>query len=242
MTRDKAQKRAIRQRMAETGERYTTARHYHLDLHHETENSAAAIETDMPELSPPEPEGLPPRVADPGVSDAAVANATGKVWDEWLALLDAWGARARSHPEIARYVNEEFGVSGWWAQSIAVGYERARGMRALHQHSDGYTVSVSKTVAVPVATLYHAVVTAAERDRWLEPGALRLRTAQPDRSARFDVIANDTRLSVYFLAKDDAKSSVQIQHERLPGANDVEVWRAHWKAALERLAAILSVG
>ena len=103
-------------------------------------------------------------------------------------------------------------------------------------------VSVSKTVAVPVATLSHAVVTTAERDRWLEPGALRLRTAQPNRSARFDVIANDTRLSVYFLAKDDAKSSVQFQHERLPGANDVEVWRAYWKAALERLAAILSVG
>jgi hypothetical protein len=33
MTKDNAQKQAIRARMAKTGERYTTARHYLLDLH-----------------------------------------------------------------------------------------------------------------------------------------------------------------------------------------------------------------
>ena len=33
MTKDKAQKRAIRARMDKTGERYTTARHSMLDLH-----------------------------------------------------------------------------------------------------------------------------------------------------------------------------------------------------------------
>ena len=33
MTKDKAQKQAVRTRMAKTGERYTTARHYLLDLH-----------------------------------------------------------------------------------------------------------------------------------------------------------------------------------------------------------------
>ena len=33
MTKDKAQKQAIRARMTKTGERYTTARHYLLDLH-----------------------------------------------------------------------------------------------------------------------------------------------------------------------------------------------------------------
>ena len=33
MTKDKAQKQAVRARMAKTGERYSTARHYLLDLH-----------------------------------------------------------------------------------------------------------------------------------------------------------------------------------------------------------------
>ena len=37
MTKDKAQKQAIRARMAKTGERYTTARHYLLDLHRQEE-------------------------------------------------------------------------------------------------------------------------------------------------------------------------------------------------------------
>ena len=38
MTTNKAQKRAIRARMDKTGEAYTTARHYLLDLHHESQD------------------------------------------------------------------------------------------------------------------------------------------------------------------------------------------------------------
>ena len=98
MTRNKAQKRAVRVRMAKTGERYTTARHYHLDLHR--------TEPTEPMDTPAEPEPpvavLPPRVAEPGMSDEAVQRGTGKTWDEWLVLLDGWGAAERTHPEIAR--------------------------------------------------------------------------------------------------------------------------------------------
>lgn len=38
MTQDKAEKAAIRARMAQTGERYTTARHYLLDQHLSPDN------------------------------------------------------------------------------------------------------------------------------------------------------------------------------------------------------------
>ena len=40
MTKDNAQKQAIRARMAKTGERYTTARHYLLDLHRQEQANA----------------------------------------------------------------------------------------------------------------------------------------------------------------------------------------------------------
>jgi len=106
-------------------------------------------------------------VQNPGMSDAALRRGTGRGWNEWLTLLDAWGGASKTHPEIATYLNEVHGVDGWWAQGVTVGYERARGMRAVGQLPDGYGTSASKTVAVPVARLYEAFVDPALRARWL---------------------------------------------------------------------------
>lgn len=255
MTRDKALKRATRSRMSKTGERYTTARHYALDLHRNQQDVAAgAVLADR--LALPEADAvssgnsgillaesplaltLPSRIAEPGVSDAAVQRATGKAWDEWLALLDAWGALQKTHPEIARYVQETFGISGWWAQNVTVGYERARGMRALHERPDGFSVNASKTFPVGAGRLFAAFLDGEERNRWLDGLALRTRSSQPIRSARFDVLPGETRLNVTFVAKGPEKSAAQLQQE----PDEVERWRAIWKARLARLAAYLGDG
>ena len=234
MTKNKAQKGAVRERMAKTGERYAAARHYLLDQH-----LLPPTEPDPePEKGPaPEPAALPPRVAEPGMSDASLQRGTGKTWDEWFVLLDAWGAAERTHAEIARHLSEEHGVPGWWAQGVTVGYERARGMRAFHERPDGFSVSATKTVPVPVERLFAAFVDERIRDEWLESGTLRLRTSQPNRSARFDVLADGTRLQVNFTAKGEAKASAALQHEKLRSTDDIEAWRAFWKARLERLTA-----
>ncbi len=233
MTRDKAQKRAIRARMAKTGERYTTARHYyHLDQHLVPPTDI----TTEPDALDPRPAELPPRSAEPGMSDAAIRRGTGKTWDEWSQVLDGWGATGRTHAEIARHLANEHGLRGWWAQSVTVGYERARGARAVHQLPDGFSVNASKTFPVPVERLFAAFVEEAARDEWLEPGMLRLRTSQANRSARFDVPVNGTRLQVNFAAKGDAKSSAALQHVKLPSQEEIETWRAFWKERLSRLA------
>lgn len=251
MTKHKAQKRAIRARMDKTGERYTTARLYLLDLHRAEQDgpegpdeSAAAALDAVPEqsadLAASEPTGLPPRVAEPGLSDAAIRKATGKGWDEWFALLDAWGGTKHSHPDIARHVADAHGVDGWWAQSVTVGYERARGMRALHERPDGFSMSASKTFPVPVERLFAAFVEPEERERWLEAVALRNRTSQPHKSARFDVLPGETRLNATFIAKGPEKAVVQLQQERLAGAEDVTRWKAVWKEQLAVLADFLT--
>jgi hypothetical protein len=257
MTQNKAQKRAIRARMAKTGERYTTARHFHLDLHHaqnghdgddslggEPPNDVDIATIDQPPAVDPvesatEP-SLPSRVAEPGVSDAAVLRATGKDWDSWLALLDAWGGTTHSHAEIARYLYETHAIDGWWAQNVTVGYERARGMRAVHERPDGFSGSVSKTFPVPVERLFTAFVNAEEREGWLGAIELRTRTSQPNKSARFDVLPEGGRLAVYFIARGTEKASAQLQQERLPDAEAVECWKSLWKEQLGRLAAYLS--
>ena len=263
MTKDKAQKQAIRDRMAKTGEHYTTARHYLLDLHRQQggANSHALSSSDeqpdaagpassfgdavaVPSLArdaaPAMETALPPRMAEPGVSDAAVQRATGKSWDEWFALLDAWDGTTHNHTDIARHVCETYGIDGWWAQSVTVGYERARGMRALHERPDGFSMNASKTFPVPVERLFAAFVEHDKRERWLEAVELRLRTHQPPRSARFDVLPGETRLAITFVAKGSEKAAAQLQQDRLADAEDVARWKVLWKEQLALLASYLT--
>jgi hypothetical protein len=213
MTEDKARKRSIRKRMAKTGERYTAARRH---------------------LTPTQEP-----LADLPVSDASVRRGTGKGWDEWFRILDEWGATSHDHTKIARHVNTELGVDGWWAQSVTVGYERARGMRAPNQRPEGFEVSVSKTVALPAMEAWRAFVEPGRRKTWLDlPLRMRTGTRTVGRSARFDVPSEGTRVNAYFDAKGDDRSVVTVTHVKLADAADVAAHRADWKARLGRLAAM----
>ena len=231
MTTDKARKRAVRTRMTKTGERYAAARR-----HVVREAASPAIAAPPAPATLPE---LPPRVADPGMSEEGITSRTGRGWDDWFRILDAWDGTGRTHPEIARHLREEHGVDGWWAQGITVGYERARGMRAVHETTRGFEVSVTKTVSATPEQLWHAVIDPAGRDAWLEPGVLRRRagTGVEHRSARFDVVADGSRVLVTLTGKDDGRTSVTLTNEHLPGADAIEPARARWRAGLARLAA-----
>ncbi len=215
MTEDKARKRAIRTRMAKTGERYSAARRH---------------------VVQPE-EGFDADVLPQ--TDAAVREHTGKGWRDWFRILDRWGARERTHGEIATHLREEHGVAGWWAQAITLGYERARGMRAKYEHATGFAVSVSKTIGVDADRLYAAFTEARRRGRWLEPGTLRVRTTQKGRTARFDFRDGSSRILASFDPKGRSKTTVTVAHERLPDADAVEELRSFWRERLARLAEVL---
>ena len=94
-------------------------------------------------------------------------------------------------------------------------YERARGLRAVGERPDGFSITASKTVAVPVDRLYDAFVDESLRQQWLPDGELSERTADKPKSARFDWGDGETRVIVSFDAKDEAKSTVALAHERL---------------------------
>lgn len=64
-----------------------------------------------------------------GISDETVIAKTGKATEEWNTILDGWDAPSKGHPAIARYLEQEHGLSGWWAQTVTVRYEYARGLR-----------------------------------------------------------------------------------------------------------------
>lgn len=226
MTTEKARKRAVRTRMAKTGERYAAARR------HIVAADPPASATGLPPL--------PPRVADPGMTEATIAAGSGKGWDHWFRLLDAWGAAERSHTDIARFVRDENGIDGWWAQAVAVGYERARGLRARHQTTRGFEVSVSKTIPASRDEVWAAILEPRRRRRWLEPGDLgsRRRAGPVGRSATFDVPSDGTRVAIAIESRADGRSTVTATREGLAGAQDVETQRHRWREHLERLAAL----
>jgi uncharacterized protein YndB with AHSA1/START domain len=113
-------------------------------------------------------------------------------------------------------------------------------MRAKYQTLAGsFQVSVSKTFQIGVGKLFKAFTESTERNTWLEPGMLEVRTTLKDRSARFDFRDGTSRLVAYFDPKDRSKTTVTVQHELLPSAAAVEEMRGMWKEHLKRLSKVL---
>jgi hypothetical protein len=152
-----------------------------------------------------------------------------------VQALDALNASAMTHTEIARHVHERFGVPGWWSQSVAVGYERIRGLREKGQSRGGtYEVSKSKTVPVAIADLWAAFAPAARR-RWLGDVALTVRKATPEKTMRV-TWPDGTSVELFFWKKGAAKSQISLAHRKLATRADAEKARAFWG---ERLSALV---
>jgi hypothetical protein len=217
MTRQKSFKRLVRARMEKTGESYSAARASLLA-------ADQAKATEGPTLT---------------MSDDAIRRRTGHGWEHWFDLLDEWGVTEGSHTDAATWLREQQNTGGWNAQAIVVSYERARGLRAVGEHADGFTVTASKTVAVPVERLYEAFVDESLRREWLPDAELRERTATKPKSARFDWDGGDTRVVVGFEAKGDAKSTASLAHEKLPDAAAAERMKSFWRERVTALKEVL---
>jgi uncharacterized protein YndB with AHSA1/START domain len=178
----------------------------------------------------------------PPIGDAALQAKTGKTWNEWLACLDAAGARELDHKGIVAILDQQFGVPGWWCQMVTVGYEQARGRREKHQKVDGYTANVSRTIGVPVGTLYAAWADATMRRRWLQDADCVVRKANPDKSLRITWIDGKTSVDVYLTARGAERSQVAVQHTKLQDRDEVARLKAYWAEQLDHLVRLLQGG
>ena len=218
MPRNKDLKRLVRARMRKTGEAYTAARAQIL--------KKSRAKTDYATLA--------------GVSDRAIKDRTGYTWERWVRALDYHGAEQMSHRDIAALVRTEYKVDGWWAQTVTVGYERIKGLRARGQRRDGtYEATKSRTFNVPVTTLFDAWADARVRRRWLNGESVKVRTATAPKSMRLDW--NDHGIvAVGFTAKGKSKSSVAVQHTKLPDRETADRLKKYWSERLDRLGEVLA--
>ena len=204
MTQQRSFKRLVRNRMEKTGESYTAARAMLL----------AAAEP-APWLA---------------TSDEAIRERTGRGWEEWFDVLDSWGALGMKHRDIARRVATELEIDplAWNAQAITASYERTRGLRVAGQKEDGFSITASKTIGVPIERLYDAFFATAD-DR------LRERTVTRPLRARFDWGDDGSRVHVTFDASSETKSRIVVEHARLADADEAERMKTFWRERLTEL-------
>ena len=219
MTKQRTFKRRVRARMAKTGESYTAARRMLIAAGDRPDPTSIAFE--------------------PPFSETKLTEATGRGWQQWFELLDRWDAVVKPHKQIARWLMAEHEVPGWWSQSITVGYERARGLRMPGQMADGWSVGTSKTIGVPAPRAFDAFMDEAVRDRWLPGAEMRLRKATEPRTARYDWEDGSTRVVVYVEERGEAKSTVTVQHEKLPDADTADEMKAWWRKRVAALKQVL---
>lgn len=221
MPAEKDLKRIVRSRMEKTGESYTAARR------HIVNRKLVAV--------PPPP---PDYGALAGMSDAVIQKQTGRTWAEWLETLDAFGGKEKPHRDVAEYVHA-LGVRDWWAQSVTVGYERIRGLRAIGQRRSGaWEANKSKTVPVSVQTLFDAFANARTRKRWLGDIKLKIRTSTKPKSMRI-TWDDETSVVLWFESKGPAKSTVGVQHVKLASKEDADRRKQYWSERFNALAALL---
>ena len=175
-----------------------------------------------------------------GISDAAVKKATGCDWKSWIWHLDQAGCAGMSHKEIVAVVYKSWPkVGGWWSQMVTVGYEQAKGLRAKNQMNGRWRVSSSKTVGVPVKSLFAAWRDAKKRAGWLKDHRFTVRKATAPKSMRITWVDGKTTIEANFFAKGAKKSMVALQHDKLGGKKDVTRMRAYWAKALGDLKELL---
>jgi hypothetical protein len=231
MPREKDLKRLVRARMKKTGEAYTAAR---AQILRKPRKNASRL-TDSVRLTPA-PKDL---AALAGMSDAAVKEKTGRDWKEWVRTLDGHDAHAMTHREIATLVSTTYKAPSWWTQTVTVGYERIKGLRARGQGRDGaYEATKSRTFNVPVATLFDAWTDAAVRRRWLGEPGVTVRTATAPKSIRLGW-SDGTIVAVGFTAKGASKSAVALAHTKLPDRDAAARLKQYWTERLEALGELL---
>lgn len=222
MTKHESFKRRIRERMTKTGERYGAARRSLIEA---SEGRSRTW------------------VSEPEMSDESIQEGTGRGWDEWCEIIDAWRAAADSHDgytsewdhrATAIRLRSELGVKPWWSQGVTVGYERITGIRLPGQMPDGtFTANKSKTITLDASLLRELLIDDTQRDDLFPGFETVLRSRATSKVQRVAIGPGVAQIGID--DRGDGRIKVTVQHEKLPSADDVAEWKHYWSDWLEAL-------
>ena len=195
------------------------------------------------------------------LSDKTFLEKTGKSRKQWHSILDKFDCKKKGHKASAEHLYKEHGASYWWAQTITVDYERAKGIREVGQRSGGkFAVNVSRTIDASVGDAWNAWADARHVNKWLatrqrqkfaEGGSFS--NADGDKGVFKKIVPNDrlhftlengnayrgSLVIVQFLKKGAGKTTVAVSHESLPNRKSVDDMKERWTWALTSLKSYL---
>lgn len=184
------------------------------------------------------PEGQAPvNVAFVTHCEGRVAAGTGRGLEEWFELLDAAGGRGMGHAEIVAFLGRRHALPPAWQQDVAQGYERACGIRAVHQGADGFVAVVRRSIRAPLDLIVQAWTDDFVSACWLPGHPLQVEAIVRRRSVR-GAWRDGTRVEVALSQRGASCAVVHVRHGRLWSVYDVDRFRSFWRA---RLAALQSL-
>jgi hypothetical protein len=217
MTKHENFKKRVRARMAKTGERYGAARRSLIaEPHADVDGSAR------------------PWINEPEFTDDVVRRHTGRGWDEWRDLIEAWPGHHEGHAAVAAHLAAEYGLNGWWSQAVTVSWERISGRRVVNQRADG-TFEAGKTRTVRID---HDVLRAALYDDEVRtdlfPGLATEMRSKP--TTKVPRVAFPEGVALFTLTElDDGRVRVNVSHGQLASPADVDHWKAYWAEWLDAI-------
>lgn len=236
MTQKSKLKKRIRERAKRTGESYSAARLHIL----------ADIEKTRATQTQKAAENARQATAKGAVSEERCIEKTGHGFDHWFGVLDRFGAPKMGHKASARYLQDEHHVSAWYAQSITVTYERARGLRELHQNCTGsYQCSVSRVLKANLKQATTTLLNANADPDWLhqldEDSILALQEALASERLQHRETANHIRVrtdqqrfELRITSKKDGRSTIQVTVSHIADRDTLEHFRTAWKNCLDQ--------
>ncbi|MFU8839452.1 MAG: hypothetical protein ACNA8R_01865 [Nitriliruptoraceae bacterium] len=167
-----------------------------------------------------------------------VRERTGRGWDEWRELIDAWPGHVEGHTAVARWVEQTHGVDGWWAQQVTVGWERISGRRLPNQLADGtFTAGRSATVTVDAEALRARLLDDEQRAVLFSGRPTTLRSRPTSKNVRLAL--DEGVVEIAMAPKTGGRVTIAVQHQKLPSPDAVTRWEAFWGAWLA--AAVIGV-
>lgn len=203
--------------MATTGERYSEARRILIEKSESTDSGRTWI-------APPE------------MSDEAIRSGTGRGWNEWCDLIDAFPGIGDGHTTIADHVRDDLGVDAWWAQAVTVGYERITGLRLPHQMADGtFAANKSRTLTIDAHELRRLLLDDGDRAHLFPDVLTELKSKPTAKALRMAIGPGVAILSIADLG--GGRTKVAVQHRQLPTFDAVEEWKFYWAAWFDAIEA-----
>lgn len=173
----------------------------------------------------------------PKFSEESVTNATGNGWIHWFSVLDRFNCEKKGHKESARHLEETHKVKPWWAQTLTIEYEVAKGIRERSQRCDAlFGTDIQRTVTAKIDTCWNLFTTQKGLNTWFATNAkidFRLggvyTDAGGDRCEYKSIIPNKRFRMTWEHPKHTSGSVVEVTFER-KGVNSV-VRVSHTKIA-----------